>query len=193
MADTLRRQEVRKLRADAERRMADGVVEHLPGIAVPTVRVLDIDTKQRLLLHARAMGASLAEACDSIGICTRTAWRWRRTDRWFAEEWKAASALAAQAIEAALTAGALKVANDPRYTNAALAILRANDPEGRWADRRDLRMTGLVAHVNADEVLASDLATLAAKLSGKQAALPAAEAQPPDAGTPPELEADGQP
>jgi len=86
-------------------------------------------------------GISINSACDVAGISPLTLWRRRREDaeleQRFCEAHAAGRALRADAIAAALFAGAEKVADDPRFTTAAIFALKNLDP-GNWRDRSEI-------------------------------------------------------
>ena len=106
-----------------------------------------------LILELRVSGRTWGEIAEAVGVNRLTLWDWRKKDLEFSKKCDAASDRGVDRIEDAMQAAASKVADDPRYTTAAIFSLKNRRPE-RWRDVQKVEHSGRVQleHMSEDEL-----------------------------------------
>jgi len=127
-------------------------------------------------IRLRLRGVQLSDILLALGVDGAIFSRWQQADRSFGDAWDRADRWAAEYVAEALHRGALQVDKNPKYTQAAIFLLRNARPE-RWAaGERAASAGGVSVHLRvgagSDAVLAADRERLIALVSGGGLRLP---------------------
>lgn len=116
-------------------------------------RLDKLDTKKGEILKMRETGATWKEVAKALNCSRSTLHNWRVADDEFAKACEVAGEIGLETIEDALFVAAAKVADDPRYTTAAIFFLKNRRPE-RWRDVKAYQHSGRMefAHLSTEEL-----------------------------------------
>ena len=97
--------------------------------------------KKGKILEMRERGATWTEIAKAFKCSRSTLYNWRAADDEFDKACEVAGEIGLENVEDALFIAAMKIADDPRYTTAAIFYLKNRRPE-KWRDAKAHQHSG---------------------------------------------------
>ena len=126
-------------------------------------KTTEIRRLKKAVIDKLRAGCSYTSAAEQLGIERNSIKAWRDSDELFEAACNYAREMAVERVEDALYEAALKVADNSRYTTAAIFFLKNRAP-ARWRDANDARQTSDIQRI-VDALTPDQLARLVSNLA----------------------------